>query len=169
MKKRFCRIKVGAIVFSDHSFPHWGEHIGKGQETRPFVMSPMDTSHNRYDLRAWGFGLSTAEHGEGAYGNGSLFVRAEDIEIVELEGVAIKAVYRSALPLLPKPKKLKPGYYLVVGDGYSDIVKCDSIGGFRELGSAVVHARDHYTGNPHWYGPLDLHDIMTANMDKETT
>lgn len=161
MKKQYCRIRVGAVVFSDHSFPIWGEHIGVGEELRPFEMSPMDTSHNRYDCRAWGYGL----HKEpGAYGNGSLFVRAEDIEI--LDSVNVTEVHRPALPQPPKPEKKSPGHYLIVGDGYSDLVQINSSGLVRELGKEQLFKESNYDGNPQWYGPLDLHEIMMLETAK---
>jgi hypothetical protein len=133
---RIARIKVGAIVFSDRSFPHWGEHIGVGQEDRMFEFAPLDESHQRYDLRAWGFGLKTKDAGEGAYGNGSLFVSKDDVIFSEEE--AWDSIYKPAIPEV-KSKQLSPGYYLVVGDSYTDVVKVDrhekimKFGVFKEL------------------------------------
>lgn len=100
---QYAKIKIGAMVYCDHSFPHWGVDIGLGEELRPFEITRLDTSHSRYDLRAWGYGLSTAIHGEGAYGNGSLFVSAEDIEI--LTAINVTEVYRPALPQVKTVKR----------------------------------------------------------------
>lgn len=154
---QIARIRVGAIVFSDRSFPHWGEHIGVGQEDRMFEFTPLDTNHNRYDLRAWGFGLMTGQYGEGAYGNGSLFVSKEDVILSDED--CWDTIYKPALPTR-KPKQLSPGYYLVVGDGYSEIVKVDrhekvlKFGVFQELN------RHHFDKNPHWY-KIDLRELLT--------
>ena len=156
---QFGRIRVGAIVFSDHSFPVWGEHIGKGEELRPFLLEPMDVHHNRYTCRAWGYGLMPSQHGENAYGNGSLFVRKEDIEI--FTSVNEAEVYRPALPQPPKPEKKKPGFYLLVGDGYSDIVKINASGDVLEIANQKHFKESDYDGNPHWYGPIDLRDLLT--------
>jgi len=75
-----ARIKVGAIVFCDMSFPHWGIHIGIGEEDRLFKYDALDTRHNRYDLRAHGYGLPAKD----SYGNGSLFVSSNDIIILDV-------------------------------------------------------------------------------------
>jgi hypothetical protein len=151
-----ARIRVGAIVLSDRSFPHWGEHIGVSQENRMFEFTPLDTRHNRYDLRAWGFGLMTTQYGEGAYGNGSLFVSKEDVIFTEEE--AWDTIYKPA-KLELKPKKLSPGHYLVVGDGYSDIVKIDRTG-IWEFSATKQIQQDDLIGNPHWY-KIDLRELLT--------
>lgn len=161
---KIARIKVGAIVFSDRSFPHWGEHIGVGQEDRMFEFAPLDTSHNRYDLRAWGFGLMTSQYGEGAYGNGSLFVSKEDVIFSEEE--AWDSIYKPAIPI-KKDKRLKPGCYLVVGDGYSDIVKVQGHEKVLKFGVFAEQNKHTFTGNPHWYGPLNLHEMMMLETAKQ--
>lgn len=161
---KIARIRVGAIVFSDRSFPHWGEHIGVGQEDRMFEFAPLDTNHNRYDLRAFGFGLMTSQYGEDAYGNGSLFVSAADVIFSDEE--AWDSIYKPAIPL-KKEKRLKPGYYLVVGDGYSDIVKVQGHEKVLKFGVFSEQSKHTFTGNPHWYGPLDLHELMLLEMAKQ--
>lgn len=89
MKLKLVRIKPGAIVFQDHSFPHWGIHTGLGEENRLFKFTPMNTDHNRFDVRAWGYGLNETIHGKGAYGCGSLFVAAEDLIFVEEDDASV--------------------------------------------------------------------------------
>jgi hypothetical protein len=154
---QIARIRVGAIVFSDHSFPVWGEHIGVGQEDRMFVFTPLDTNHNRYDLRAWGFGLATKQYQEGAYGNGSLFVSKEDIIFSDEE--AWDSIHKPAIPI-KEDKRLKAGYYLVVGDGYSDIVKVSGHEKIHKFGVFQECSKHTFTGNPHWY-KIDLRDLLT--------
>ena len=154
---KIARIKIGAIVFQDRSFPHWGEHIGVGQEDRMFEFTPIDTNHNRYDLRAWGFGLQTKQYGEGSYGNGSLFVSADDVIFSEEE--AWESIYKPAIPI-EKKQQLSPGYYLVVGDGYSDIVKVDRHELVMKFGSFKELNKHTFTGNPQWY-KIDLRDLLT--------
>jgi hypothetical protein len=148
---RIARIRVGARVFSDRSFPHWGEHIGVGQEDRMFEFKPLDQNHNRYDLRAWGFGI------EGAYGNGSLFVSKDDVIFSDEE--AWDTIYKPAIPI-KEDKRLKAGYYLVVGDGYSDIVKVDRHEKVLKFGVFQEQSKHSYTGNPHWY-KIDLRELLT--------
>lgn len=167
--KQAMRINKGAIVFSDHSFPHWGEHIGVGQEDRLFKFDSLDTRHNRYDLRAWGFGLTTVGNGDGAYGNGSLFVSREDTVIVDVTDEEYAAIFKPAIPV-EKPKRKKPGYWLVVGDGYSDIVKISSDGLIRQFSDKFSIVReDFFNANPHWYGPLDLREIMDLEILRQNS
>lgn len=154
---QIARIKVGAIVFSDRSFPHWGEHIGVGQENRMFEFAPLDTNHNRYDLRAWGFGLQTGQYGEGAYGNGSLFVSAEDVILSEEDNW--DTIYKPAIPEREGKQHLSPGYYLVVGDGYSDIVKVDRHEKIIKFGVFQELSKHTFTGSPRWY-KINLRELL---------
>lgn len=161
------KIKRGAIVFSDHSFPHWGEHIGVGQEDRLFKFDPLDVSHNRFDLRAHGFGLTTVGFGTEAYGNGSLFVSKDDVEQVEVTEEEYATIFKPAIPIVV-PKKKKPGLYLVVGDGYSEIVKIKLHDGcvYRFDATFSCVREDYFNGDPHWYGPIDLHELMLLETAK---
>lgn len=115
-----ARIKIGATVFSDRAFPIWGEHIGVGQEDRMFEFMPLDVQYNRYELRAWGFGIHTDQYGEGAYGNGPLFVHIDDVIISDED--AWDTIYK---PMVKINKQLKPGYYMVVDGVYKSVVEVD--------------------------------------------
>jgi hypothetical protein len=155
---QIARIRVGAIVFSDHSFPRWGEHIGVGQEDRMFEFQPLDTNHNRYDLRAWGFGLLTKQYEDEAYGNGSLFVSKEDIIFSEEE--AWDSIYKPAIPVV-KEKCLQAGYYLVVDDNNLIIVEVDKANNVWTIGNEVEISFARFnTINTKWYR-IDLHELLT--------
>ena len=153
--KHAARIKRGAIVFSDHSFPVWGEHIGVGQEDRLFECDPLDTNHNRYDLRAHGFGLQGV-----AYGNGSLFVSASDVEFLEVTEKEYNTIFKPAFPEV-KLKKMKPGYYL----NNNAIVKVIDTGQILEIGDITRRTLSDYTSQD-FYGPIDLHEIKIIETCK---
>lgn len=149
-----ARIKVGAIVFSDRSFPHWGEHIGVGEEYRLFQYSPLDTRHNRYDLSAHGYGLA------GAYGNGSLFVSKKDVILVDVSEDDYDSIFMPAIPV-KEEKRLEPGYYLVVEDDYSEIVKVQRHEEVSRFGVFKAQSKHDFPGNPQWYGPINLFALMS--------
>lgn len=79
----YCRIKSGATVFQDHSFPVWGVHIGIGEVDRPFIITEQNSDYNSYTLRAFGYGLLGEKiYDSDCYGNGALFVKSTDVVII---------------------------------------------------------------------------------------
>lgn len=103
MERRLARIKEGAVVFQDRSFPHWGKDIGSKEPQTVFEVIRYSVEHNRHDLVAWGYGLKTDQFGEGAYGNGALFVKDEDVMFLTDEEALTIPPFKKRNP--PKEKK----------------------------------------------------------------
>ena len=82
---KVARIRCGAIVFQDRSFPHWGHHIGAECVDQLFKVGDFDANHNSYTVTAFGYGFQGDTYGPGAYGNGALFVKVDDLSIFEVD------------------------------------------------------------------------------------
>jgi len=77
----YARIKRGAVVWMDFSSWTWPD-LPHGDLGIIFEVSKHPAPHGRLDLRADYFGFFGDR---GHYGNGSLFVREEDVEWVNTE------------------------------------------------------------------------------------
>ena len=112
--KRMGRIKKGAVVFQDRSFPHWGIHIGVDAVDTVFEVSELDKQHDRFDLTAWGYGLKSCDYGEGAYGNGSLFVNAADVIFLSNEEADAQPPFKVVKYTKPKADDTFPNAWSVL-------------------------------------------------------
>lgn len=129
--RRMGRIKKGATVFQDHGFPNWGEHIGEDHVDLVFEVSELDKLHKRFDLTAFGYGLKTSTNGEGAYGNGSLFVDAKDVLFLSNEEADEQPPFKVVKRRKPKPDT-------TFSDAWSVLATLREIGAYEKAGLDMI-------------------------------